>query len=76
MFVVRLRNKGKSLPSYITRARRTRTQVVQQKQNEKNIVLGCGRKFYKYRQLGGRIVMEESSVNTILRFNKEKEDKD
>ncbi len=76
MLVVRLRNKGKGLPSYVTRAKRTKTQAVQQRQNEKKIVLGCGRKFKKYKQLGGRIVVEENNVNTILRFNKEKGDED
>ncbi len=72
MLVVKLRNKSKNLPSYATRARRTKIQAIQQRQNEKKIVWGCGRNFCIYRQLGGRIVVEENNVDTMLRFNKEK----
>ncbi len=34
--------------------------------------LGCGREFWRYMQLGGRIVMEESSVEKVFGFSKEK----
>ncbi len=67
-----LRNKGKGLPSYITKERRTRAQVIQQKQSGEKTILGCGREFRKYRQLGGTIVVEENSVEMVLTFSKEK----
>lgn len=76
MLVVRLRNKSKGLPSYATRARRTKIWAIQQRQNEKKIVWGRGRNFCRYKQLGGRIVVEENNVDTMLKFNKEKGDED
>jgi hypothetical protein len=39
---------------------------------ERRLFLGCGREFWRNRYLGGRIVMEEISIETMLRFSKKK----